>query len=567
MNLAANQETQIEDSSGERWSVTLKPVGDLLAFKNGWREFYRNHDLGYGQCLVFNYIKESHFVVQIYQRSGCEILNFNNVRPQENNARPPQKKRHKSDSETVSQDEPFQTPDVNSRKKHHSPPPVTSRSKPQNRQTHLAVRNADLARRQICSSSVTMDDPSWMIFRDDSYNNGEDRNFLYDLSSFEMEKETPDAKKIEKALDTVVSPSHTEFMEYANNFEIAAPCHTGTKEQTKTSEDVTDVAVIHTNPTDGPSGDVFTDRVEEALDTRMAPSHALTKTSEDNSGTAVIHTNQTYGSSDDDFSDKFEKMFTDVAPSSHTEIMEQSKTMENDTEMPVILSDQITGPSDDIFTEKSYAKPSNNGILSKGMSNDVPSLHDSKRTFTDLLGNKHVMALDSRSTFVGSSKIAEGAHAVKGWSFGSSLVSSPAPNGPYGSRAIKKERVEWGEEASAFAEVSYVVKVEPDLSDEVVRPVEVRPFSAEVKNLPYLELHIPPMPGRRDRGRGKVVYLRGSNGRLWPVLYPDVYSIKALTDNWTLFCRQNNIKPGDECRFQLEKDKDLLYIYKVDVKS
>ncbi|KAL2469746.1 Uncharacterized protein Adt_37882 [Abeliophyllum distichum] len=69
-------ETHLEDSSGRLWPVTYSIVDGSLAFHKGWPEFSLDHGLQLGQLLTFFYIADSHFVVQIFGTSGCEILNF-----------------------------------------------------------------------------------------------------------------------------------------------------------------------------------------------------------------------------------------------------------------------------------------------------------------------------------------------------------------------------------------------------------------------------------------------------------------------------------------------------------
>ncbi|KAI4336271.1 hypothetical protein L6164_014816 [Bauhinia variegata] len=66
----------LEDSSEQQWEVTLSIVNDSLAFHEGWNTFSLEHGLKVGDFLVFYYIKGSHFIVNIYDRSGCEKLDF-----------------------------------------------------------------------------------------------------------------------------------------------------------------------------------------------------------------------------------------------------------------------------------------------------------------------------------------------------------------------------------------------------------------------------------------------------------------------------------------------------------
>ncbi|KAM3382164.1 B3 domain-containing protein isoform X2 [Capsicum galapagoense] len=71
-----DQETYLEDSSGHRWRVGICNHDGSLAIRQGWRTFSSEHGLKLGNFLVFHYIQCQHFVVQIFERSGCEKINF-----------------------------------------------------------------------------------------------------------------------------------------------------------------------------------------------------------------------------------------------------------------------------------------------------------------------------------------------------------------------------------------------------------------------------------------------------------------------------------------------------------
>ncbi|KAF3628086.1 putative B3 domain-containing protein-like [Capsicum annuum] len=71
-----DQETYLEDSSGQRWRVGICNHDGSLAIRQGWRTFSSEHGLKLGNFLVFHYIQCQHFVVQIFERSGCEKINF-----------------------------------------------------------------------------------------------------------------------------------------------------------------------------------------------------------------------------------------------------------------------------------------------------------------------------------------------------------------------------------------------------------------------------------------------------------------------------------------------------------
>ncbi|KAF9604142.1 hypothetical protein IFM89_002817 [Coptis chinensis] len=67
-----DQKVDLEDSKGQRWEVHVCWLGGRLVFQQGWRQFASDHSLEIGDFLVFNYFIGSHFVVQIYCKSGCE---------------------------------------------------------------------------------------------------------------------------------------------------------------------------------------------------------------------------------------------------------------------------------------------------------------------------------------------------------------------------------------------------------------------------------------------------------------------------------------------------------------
>ncbi|KAL6552460.1 hypothetical protein OROHE_007824 [Orobanche hederae] len=350
---------------------------------------------------------------------------------------------------------------------------------------------------------TNLEDPCCMIDRrgDECCYRGERRDVLYDLSCFEMEKKKPDTN----ALSPLRNNSKADDSRMAAN-------------------------VIHTDEINGLSEDL--DKFEESQGTEKVSSHA-DNTKTDASHTVkkrqavmdVIHTSEI-------FVDKFEKASGNNITPFHAVKRDQTrKTSDN--------SRKINGDSNDILTDKFRIKFPDCSNASKKLRVDVS---DSQN------GDSRLRASDRESPSIGRNKAAEKEENVVKHSCPESSVSKKRP--------IIAEHGQM---------LSPVVKVEPDLSCDTVAAGGVSPFSAEVESQSYLELpvHIPSAPGRREGGRGKVVYLRDPTGKLWPMLYPDLISVKALTGNWKRFCKQNGIKPGDECRFQVENEK--MYYYRVDI--
>lgn len=114
-----DQETYLEDSSGQRWRVGICNHNGSLAIRQGWHTFSSEHGLKMGDFLVFHYIQGQHFVVQIYGASGCQKINsYNGTRTG--------KKRLRINSTATSHDELSPEADINLRKKWNSTPSVTA---------------------------------------------------------------------------------------------------------------------------------------------------------------------------------------------------------------------------------------------------------------------------------------------------------------------------------------------------------------------------------------------------------------------------------------------------------
>ncbi|KAK4264476.1 hypothetical protein QN277_025644 [Acacia crassicarpa] len=77
-----DKEAIIEDSSGKQWTVQISIVDKSYAFQEGWKAFSMEHGLEVGHFLVFHYMGRSHFVVKVFDRSGCEKTDFPNQRKQ-----------------------------------------------------------------------------------------------------------------------------------------------------------------------------------------------------------------------------------------------------------------------------------------------------------------------------------------------------------------------------------------------------------------------------------------------------------------------------------------------------
>ncbi|KAI8018215.1 B3 domain-containing protein Os01g0905400 [Camellia lanceoleosa] len=157
-----DQKTQLEDASGQRWTVTLSKYDGSLAFQQGWPAFSLEHGLEIGDFVLFHYIEQSLFVVQIYGKNGCEKLYFS----KENSN---QKKRTRADRDSSAKDEQCHTIDnvsINSMNKEGANTSAVS----------------DVPRTKC------IEEPFYMIDRDSGVGQVDRLSALYDLADFEMQR-------------------------------------------------------------------------------------------------------------------------------------------------------------------------------------------------------------------------------------------------------------------------------------------------------------------------------------------------------------------------------------------
>ncbi|KAL2492316.1 Uncharacterized protein Adt_27944 [Abeliophyllum distichum] len=203
------QPSYLEDSTGQQWPVKVSVIDGCLAIQEGWHKFALDHHLEVGEFLVFSYIKGSHFVVQIYGTCARERLNFNRRR-----GRPRKRSREEA---IIVPDEPFRALNINSRGKPRSSTSVASESEFQHGQSLPKAPTAsnsgsDFGKRQFAPTTISTEDPVLMLNTNAGYNQGEDRTYLQDLSSFEMGRNEANPIKPKKSsLGGEIVPDHPQI--------------------------------------------------------------------------------------------------------------------------------------------------------------------------------------------------------------------------------------------------------------------------------------------------------------------------------------------------------------------
>ncbi|CAA3022870.1 B3 domain-containing Os02g0598200-like [Olea europaea subsp. europaea] len=170
----------------------ISNIDGSLALQKGWHEFSLDHHLEVGQMLVFSYIKDCHFVVQIFGTSASERYNFYCRRGR-------LKKRSRVGKEKVVEEEPIQTVEKSLIVKPWSSTSVQYVESLQ-METIASDSGCDFDRHQFIPEDIIMDDTALMLNKNAGHNPGEDRSHLCDLSSFEIGKNESNADNSKKSL-------------------------------------------------------------------------------------------------------------------------------------------------------------------------------------------------------------------------------------------------------------------------------------------------------------------------------------------------------------------------------
>ncbi|KAL8474630.1 hypothetical protein ACS0TY_031182 [Phlomoides rotata] len=285
-----------------------------------------------------------------------------------------------------------------------------------------------------------------------------------------------------------------------------------------------------------------------------------------------VQMDEVEGHSDDSLTDK--PSYTELAPS-HPDTVDKTNKSGHDAEIDVIQTNKIKGHSGDVVSNtfkkavETKTVPFHHDItkqaIEKGYDTQTAAINSSQTDIKQL--KKPFECGNSRKGMLDISNVQNGIFQI---------LSSPVAKEPSVKSAFKSEMMEMEDEARPFPPAScgkeptvvdnhgqMKVKEELQSYDDNPPPVAFT-FSAEVKNNVYLELPVELKSRQKGKRKScKVVYLKDSNERIWPLLCPEKSGMKALCLNWTNFCQENNIKPGDECRFRSENETP--YIVRVDV--
>ncbi|CAM8933786.1 unnamed protein product [Rhodiola kirilowii] len=71
-----NKKTYLENLNEQRWNVLVSKANGSLAFIKGWSEFSTAHNLQIGDVVVFHYFIGNYFIVQVFNRTACDVRGF-----------------------------------------------------------------------------------------------------------------------------------------------------------------------------------------------------------------------------------------------------------------------------------------------------------------------------------------------------------------------------------------------------------------------------------------------------------------------------------------------------------
>ncbi|RHN45637.1 putative transcription factor B3-Domain family [Medicago truncatula] len=63
----------LKTPNGAKWKLNLLKINGKIWFEKGWKEFAEHHSLAHGHLLLFKYLRNSRFLVRIFEKSALEI--------------------------------------------------------------------------------------------------------------------------------------------------------------------------------------------------------------------------------------------------------------------------------------------------------------------------------------------------------------------------------------------------------------------------------------------------------------------------------------------------------------
>ncbi|KAI5329615.1 hypothetical protein L3X38_029012 [Prunus dulcis] len=530
-----NKKAVLEDSLGLQWEVIISRINGSLSLKQGWNAFSLDHDLKIGEFLIFSYITSSHFIVKIYDKSGCEKLNF----PKAIN----QKKRTRDNRKYTFKAGPSHTIDRSSMNKRDSRTSVVHGSDADIGQ-HLhemndtgkdlivtenaSARDNSNERSKLNPKEAYIEEMICMFDRDVGDKQEEDRTYIFDLSDFEMLKKNSGTG--------------------------------GSNEVTAMDETCTDHDDSLLRLRNG-AGPVDKNPVAKGAVTTAIP---MDETCSDHDDSLLRLINEA-GSVDK--SPVAKEAVTAAIPSDASKfdgsrINNSSETKVQNTASPSHEGLCICKTSGHLFP-KAALKPEENEIISnisnRAINKCLTADGSESLSGNDVVisGKEHDLIDDSCQS--ANKKISEISESFDKTMKAIKIESVELTSDPCSQKIIPQINGESVQVVNpVWSEISNMIRTENDsavpvVKSEPVDPVITWPISSSF-SCQELPMRLPIRMTYRGRPQTdrRVVYLRDPVMRLWPVLYIERNYFKTLASGWEAFSKANNIQPGDECVIGIE---------------
>ncbi|KAL4634273.1 hypothetical protein ACB092_04G188200 [Castanea dentata] len=477
-----NQKTFLEDSSGQQWKVTISVVDGSLAFQRGWSSFSLDHGLEIGDFLVFNYMG-SHFVVNVYNKTGCEKLLF----PENSRL----KKRARTNCNSTAKPSQWHANDEDSMNKQGSSTSAVSMSGAEISQSQCTMEvpenpsnHEDIIQRPKPMSTAEYCEETYYMIDRDVGDRQDDRSSMLDLSKFEMKNINSVADVTKKSAAKDVGSSTSQMFLTETCLVDKDPVTSGTVSKVG-NIDASEIERSH-----------FSEKLEKK------PS----------------------------LPDKF---FCNDSTSGHLFATSAVMLDKNKERISDILNTkcQIAGESGDKVSKSLTLK--NQVFLSSkehALLNDIDSCRSAAQKFIAMSESFGVPNNFERQ----NCQTGKESKVIKEESI--HRADTIVRDNDIGLRMVKAEPVDSiGILSPNTASISCLVATENNSSLELSTCL---PYSSKGRV-------------RMDR---KVVYLRDSDMKLWPVLYHERPNLKLLASGWESFSNANKIQAGDECVFSLESE-------------
>ncbi|XP_023887917.1 uncharacterized protein LOC112000043 isoform X2 [Quercus suber] len=502
-----NQKTFLEDSSGRQWKVTISIVDGSLAFQRGWSSFSLDHGLEIGDFLVFNYMG-SHFVVNIYNKTGCEKLLF----PE--NSSP--KKRARTNCNSTAKPSQWHTNDEDSMNKQGSSTSAVSMSGAEISQSQCTMEVPEnpsnhehiIQRPKPTSTAEYCEETYYMIDRDVG-DRQDDRSSMLDLSKFEMKNINSVADVTKKSAAKDVRSSTSQMFLTETCLFDKDPVTSGTVSKVG-NIDASEIERSH-----------FFEKLEKK------PSLPDKSFCNDNTSGHLFTTSAV-------MLDKNKERISDIL-NTKCQIAGESESLTLKNQ--VFMSSKEHALLNDIDSCRSAAQK----FIAMSESFGVPNNFDRRNCQTgELIKNLKKEAVEITTDLR--------SHKERG---GQEIYGKE-------SKVIKEELIQHADTIVRDNDIGLrMVKAEP-VDSIGISSLNTASTSSLVatENNSFLELStcLPYSSKGRVRMDRKVVYLRDSDMKLWPVLYHERPNLKLLASGWESFSEANKIQTGDECVFSLESE-------------